>query len=80
MAATSTVRAAPSAWAPLSSPIYRALWIAQFVSNLVDHGMGIQQAADGFRRQQVCLVVFYQDPDQLEILPGIQPDAVAARV
>ena len=34
MAATSTVRAAPSAWAPLSSPIYRALWIAQFVSNL----------------------------------------------
>ncbi|KUI02883.1 MFS transporter [Mycobacterium sp. IS-3022] len=34
MAASSPVRAAPSAWAPLSSPIYRALWIAQFVSNL----------------------------------------------
>jgi hypothetical protein len=23
-----------STWAPLASPIYRALWIAQFVSNL----------------------------------------------
>lgn len=34
MTAQSTVRAAPPAWAPLSSPIYRALWIAQFVSNL----------------------------------------------
>ena len=24
----------PSSWAPLASPIYRALWIAQLVSNL----------------------------------------------
>nr|WP_090277624.1 MFS transporter [Mycolicibacterium komanii]CRL72406.1 transmembrane transporter [Mycolicibacterium komanii] len=34
MAASSSVRAGPSAWAPLSSPTYRALWIAQLVSNL----------------------------------------------
>jgi len=34
MATTRTVTAPPSAWAPLGSPVYRALWIAQMVSNL----------------------------------------------
>ena len=34
MAAPPPARASLSAWAPLASPVYRALWIAQFVSNL----------------------------------------------
>ncbi|SEH51849.1 Predicted arabinose efflux permease, MFS family [Mycolicibacterium rutilum] len=34
MAAPTRDRAVPSAWAPFASPVYRALWIAQFVSNL----------------------------------------------
>lgn len=34
MAAPSQRRAPVSAWAPLGSPVYRALWIAQTVSNL----------------------------------------------
>jgi MFS family permease len=34
MAAPRTVSVPPSSWAPLASPVYRALWIAQLVSNL----------------------------------------------
>lgn len=32
--ATPQTRPVVSSWAPFSSPVYRALWIAQFVSNL----------------------------------------------
>lgn len=32
--ATAPSRPVASSWAPLASPVYRALWIAQFVSNL----------------------------------------------
>jgi MFS family permease len=34
MATAGTTARAPSTWAPLRSPVYRALWIAQLVSNL----------------------------------------------
>ncbi|MGV0836736.1 MFS transporter [Mycolicibacterium thermoresistibile] len=34
MAGGKSKQRAPSSWAPLASPVFRALWIAQFVSNL----------------------------------------------
>lgn len=61
MTASSSVRTAPSAWAPLRSPMYRALWIAQLVSNL---GTWMQTVG-----AQWMLVA---DPDAAVLVPLVQ--------
>ncbi len=73
-----TVRTTPT-WAPLSSPIFRALWIAQFVSNLGTwmQTVGAQWMLVGDPRASV-LVPLVQTATTLPIMLLALPSGVMA--